>query len=96
MWITRDYRNVFAINTDSMCPCFVVTWATHFFTANLPRTSRSHVTRACRKVNRLPFTFLREEVLLEVSYLLQDFLTIFGYFHYSNSRKRLIKVCYLY
>ena len=27
MWITRNYRNVFAINTDSMCPCFVVTWA---------------------------------------------------------------------
>ncbi len=32
-----------------------------------PQTSRSHVTGACRKFCRLRFTFLREEVLPEVS-----------------------------
>ncbi len=55
-----------------------------------PQTSRSHVTGACRKFCRLRFTFLREEVLPEVSHLLQDF---FGYFHCPNSGKRL-KTCF--
>ena len=41
-----------------------------------PQTSRSHVTSACGKFCRLRSTFQREEVLPEVSHLLQVFFAI--------------------
>ncbi len=66
-----------------------------------PQTSRGHVTGACRKFCRLRFTFLREEVLPEVSHLLQDFLAIFivqiqvkGLKHVSNYINKS-NICFL-